>query len=59
MHSIECSLMLDAKCVNCFPGPDLGFVLLFLLFSFGSSFYWTTANLLHLAHVLYVQKRNA
>jgi YidC/Oxa1 family membrane protein insertase len=37
----------------------LVFFLLFYSFPSGIVLYWTAANLLHLAHVLYVQKRNA
>jgi YidC/Oxa1 family membrane protein insertase len=37
----------------------VGFFLLFYSFPSGMVLYWTVANLLHLAHTLYVQKRDA
>ena len=37
----------------------LGFFLLFYSFPAGMVLYWTAANLLHLAHILYVQKRDS
>ena len=37
----------------------LGFFLLFYSFPAGMVLYWTAANLLHLAHILYMQKRDS